>query len=149
MPVISVQLKGINANREDIKGEVKIKNIQNNIVITDVRDDKIDIGTPQKTLVFTWSFKSDYITEEKEKKFGTLEIKGDAIYVNEEKELLNISKAWKKNKKLPENVLIEVLQSAFEMAEVEAIYFSRKVMLPSPIELPRIKPQGQGQGYIG
>ncbi len=150
MPVINVQLKGININREDFIGKMQLKNIHNNVLVKDVREQKVNMGNIKKALVFTFNFKSEYLLDKpKDKKFGTLELIGDVVYVTEEKLMNSIIKQWKKDKKIKESVLVEVLQAAFDMAKVEAIYLSRKVMLPSPIELPKVRPPSQNQGYIG
>lgn len=150
MPVVSVQLKGININRGDFSDKTIIKNINNNVVVTDIREEKFNIGEVKKALIFTFSFKSDYKLEnQKDKNFGTLELIGDVVYINDEKTVKTILLQWKKSKKIKDSILVEVLQSAFEMAKVDAIYLSKKVLLPSPIELPNIKPPAQGQGYIG
>ncbi len=150
MPVINIQLKGIDVNRDDFKETTRLKNINNNVLVKDIREQKINIGGPRNSLVFTFVFKSDYFLEKpKNKKFGTLEIIGDVFYIDDEKEMKSIMQEWKKKKKIKEPVLIQVLQSAFDVAKIEAIYMSRKVLLPSPIELPKVRPPNQSQGYIG
>ncbi|MFA5405765.1 MAG: hypothetical protein WC307_00180 [Candidatus Nanoarchaeia archaeon] len=139
MAIIGVSLREINLKREDIIGSINIKNVKNNINIVDIKTIDTPLGESGKALVFTFEFNCDYeMSKPKEGLFGKIFFVGDVIFTEKKAVLDSAVKSWKKNKKVDDDVLLPVLQAALNNVTVEAIYLSRKVMLPSPVQLPKI-----------
>jgi hypothetical protein len=141
MTILGVNLREISLKREDITGKIKIKNVKNNINIIDVKKVDLPQSSSGKALIFSFEFVSDYeISEPKKGSFGKIRFVGDVVFSEDAKKINAIHKQWKKNKKIDDDILFPILQVAMDMINVEAIYLSRKVMLPSPVKLPQIKP---------
>jgi len=141
MAVIGVHLREISLKREDLEGELKIKNIKNNVDVLSVKERDFPAGESGKALIFGFLFSSDYELEEpKDKSFGSIRFVGDVAFTDKKKVIDSVMSSWNKNKKIEESVLMEVIQAAINEVNVEAIYLSRKVMLPSPIPLPQVSP---------
>jgi len=142
MAVVAVNLREINLRREDIDAEVKIKNVTNNINLTNLKQVDFPLSDTGKALVFSFEYKSDYeMSEPKEGVLGTIYMSGDVLFTEKKKVLDSALKSWKDKQKVDDEVLLPVLQAAFNTVNIEAIYLSRKVLLPSPIQLPQIAPQ--------
>lgn len=142
MAVVAVNLREINLRREDIDAEVKIKNVTNNINLTNLKQVDFPLSDAGKALVFSFEYKSDYeMSEPKEGVLGTIYMSGDVLFTEKKKVLDSALKSWKDKQKVDDEVLLPVLQAAFNTVNIEAIYLSRKVLLPSPIQLPQIAPQ--------
>jgi len=139
MAIIGVNLREISLKRENITGNINIKNVKNNINVVEVKSVDVPIGQDGKALVFTFEFESDYeMSKPKEGLFGKLFFVGDVLFTESKSVMDAALKSWKKNKKVDDEVLLPVLQAALDNVTVEAIYLSKKVMLPSPVQLPRI-----------
>ncbi len=138
MPIIGSNLKEIHLERIHELGSLKLKTIKNNMNIQDVYERKMDVMNIKNALVFDFEFTSDYISEDGESKAGSILFRGEVLYSDTEKEIKQILESWKKKKDVKQSIMLPVLQAAFDIAQIDAIYLSRKVLLPSPIELPRV-----------
>ncbi len=124
-------------------------NIRNNIAIKDVEEHNFSAQSPQmlkerKGLRFLFEFVSNY-----EPDAAVIRLKGEVIFMADKKKVDEVLKSWKKDKKLPQDVLPVVLNYALNRAHVEAIALSRDVALPPPIQMPRIKVDAGEKNYIG
>lgn len=148
MPIIGVNLREIHLEREESDVPVNIKRIKNDVSIKGIKERDIGLGQGKKALIFDFQFTSDYLLE-KDNRFGQIKLSGEVISAEENSVIKKTLDEWKKKKKIDEKVFLPVIQAAFDLCEVEAICLSRKITLPSPIELPKIKPTSSQQGYIG
>ena len=140
MKFLGISLRDIHLKREDMTGELMIKNIKNNINIVDVKIRDLSPDSADKAIIFSFEYKTDYdLSKPKDASLGSIYFLGDVVFTDGKKEMDAVVKAWKKNKKIDEKIIIPVLQAALNHVNVEAIYLSRKVMLPSPVKLPQIK----------
>ena len=139
MNFVGINLREINLKREVVEGSFKIKNVQNNISVIDVKLKDIPVSEG-KALIFTFEYTTNYELDPKGS-FGSIRFLGDVVFTDNKKKVDSIMKSWKKDKKIDEDSLFAVLQAALNLVNVEAIYLSRKVMLPSPIKLPQISPK--------
>lgn len=140
MAIIGSNLKEIEAKRFEVKGDVKGGPVQNNVNITNIEERDLNIENLKKGIAFEFEFKSDYTLEKPSgKKLGYLKLVGEILFVDKEKEMDKILKEWKKTKKVDNSVMQQILNVALDNSQIEAISISRKVMLPSPIPLPRLK----------
>jgi len=145
MGIMGINLKKINLERNTLAGEVIVKSIKNNINLRDIKETKLPFGD-LKGLIFTFDFTSEYLIDKpKDGSLGTLALSCDVVFDEDVKLLKKILADWNKKKKIDEEVMYPILQTAFDFLQIEAISLSRKVLLPSPIQLPKIKPpSGQG-----
>src|SRR3989338_7415310 len=113
MTIVKINLHKLHAERnlENKGGQV---NINNNVSIKDVED---------------LSFSAD----------GKIDVEGQVLYVNDEKVIDEIKANWEKEKRLPMNVMEEVVNAALHKGNIQAIKISEEVNLPSPLPLPRMR----------
>ena len=63
---------------------------------------------------------------------------GFLTFVDEPKKIVDFIDSWKKDKKLPKEVMSSVLNTILSRCNVEAMLLSREVNLPPPIPLPKV-----------
>ena len=51
-----------------------------------------------------------------------------------------VQNSWKKNKKIPLEVMEQVVNAALHKGNIQAIKVSEDVNLPSPLPLPKVRP---------
>ena len=69
---------------------------------------------------------------------GDILIEGEVLYLATEEEGKVILTGWKKDKKLPKDIRLPLLNHVLSKSNIEAILLSREMGLPAPIMLPRI-----------
>jgi hypothetical protein len=133
MTVVGLQLNKILVEKQSpAKGKVSVNN---NVAVKDV--EKIDLtfgSSKQDALKFTFEFKAAY-----EPKVASITLEGTVTYFDKPATIEDIHKSWKKDKKVPPEVMTPVLNSILSKCNVEALLLSREVNLPPPIPLPRVK----------
>jgi hypothetical protein len=109
--------------------------IANNVSITDVKEAKLNIGDVKKNgLEFTFQYLSEYKPD-----VAKIEIIGKVVDFEKEEKTKSILEIWKKDKKLPKEILGPIYNSILGKCNVEAIILSRDIQLPPPIPMPKIK----------
>ena len=110
-------------------------NIQNNVSIKNVEESSLSLGqAKQKGLKFTFEFVSKY-----EPNIGSITLIGDVLYLEEAKKVEEMFKEWKKDKKLPKEVMTAILNTALTKCNIEALILSQQINLPPPIPLPKVQ----------
>ena len=128
---------------EPAKGKI---DINNNVSIKDVQEDNFSLGKDkqQNVLRFIFEFTSKY-----EPKIGSILFEGDLLYMEEPKRAKEIIGDWKKNKKLPKEMMAGLLNTILTKCNVQALILSQQVNLPPPIPLPKVQVQQQPEkNYI-
>lgn len=133
MSVVGLQINKIVAEKNaPAKGKVSVNN---NVAVKDVEKTELTFGTSkQDALNFTFEFKAAY-----EPKIATITLEGNITYFDQPKTIDEIFKNWKKDKKVPPDVMTPILNSILTRCNVEALLLSREINLPPPIPLPRVK----------
>jgi hypothetical protein len=152
MPIVGSNLTEFKLTRNEFPPEKKIKlgKVKSDVKVIDIKQQDVMIPGIQKSLVFSFEFSVDYGLEEpKKSKLGEIVVRGNILFVVEVEKQNKIVREWKKSKKIDGEILKEVISAALEISQIEALYFARKVMLPSPIPLPRVKFADGNQNYIG
>lgn len=124
---------------EKPKTSAKKVKVNNKIVLTEVREAKITVGTSkQKAIEFSFDYIVDY-----EPDSGNILIQGALLYVATDAKVKETLEKWKDEKKLPDDVLIEVYNPILEKCSVETLLLARDIALPPHISLPKVTPEGK------
>ena len=132
MTVVGFSFTKILAERKEfVKGKI---NISNNIAIKDVGSADLALGpSKQNGLKIDYTFKTTY-----QPNIGNIEMEGTVIYMVDEKRTKEISDSWKKDKKLPKDVMTDVLNTVLQRCNIQSLVLSREINIPPPIPLPRV-----------
>jgi len=117
------------------KGAAKGKvSISNNVSIDSVEKTDLTVGTTkQSALKFTFEFVSKY-----EPKVGDIILNGELLFLEKPEKVDQIVAEWKKNKRVPKEVMAPLLNSILTKCNIEALLLSREINLPPPVQLPRV-----------
>jgi hypothetical protein len=131
MAIAGINFTKITAERKaPLKGKI---NINNNIIITDIK--KTDFKLPnQESLTIEFDFTAKYDPE-----IGRILVAGEVLIVDQPKAITEILDQWKKDKKLPDEVLAVVMNNLLTRCNVEAILLGREVGLPPTLNMPKVK----------
>ena len=130
--------------KEAPKGKI---DINNNVTIKNVQEDDFSFGKEkqQNVLRFTFEFTSKY-----EPAVGTILFEGDLLYLEEPKKIKEILSSWKKDKKIPKEIMTGLLNTILTKCNVQALILSQEVNLPPPIPMPKVQLAEQAEkSYIG
>lgn len=129
MPIIGFNFDKIGAKKDNkITGKVQVNN---NINITDVQQEKLSITSSEDILKFNFEFKAAY-----EPKIGAIQINGHLLYMDDPKKIDDIAKSWRKDKKLSKEISAPVINSILARCNIKALTLSQDVNLPPHIKLP-------------
>ncbi len=133
MSIISFNFTKINAERkEGAKGKISIAN---NVGIKDVKSFELKLGkNKEKALKLEFLFEAKY-----DPNIGNISLGGEIVYMGTADKVKEIETEWKKNKKLPHDVVEEVMGNILSKCNIEALIMSREINLPAPIPLPKVK----------
>ncbi|MFH1682740.1 MAG: hypothetical protein ABIA37_03000 [Candidatus Woesearchaeota archaeon] len=131
MPILKIDLYKVNVERKLDVGKVSV-NINNNISIKDVLPTKLD-RDGKKGLKFNFAFDCKY-----EPDIGSIAIEGQVFFVEEAKLIKEVQDSWKKNKRIPTEVMEQVLNVALHKGNIQAIKAAEEVGLPSPLPMPTV-----------
>ena len=102
----------------------------------DVKSREVD-ALGKSSLVVGFEFLTSYTPD-----IGEIRLEGELLYLSEDTEKL--LKMWKKDKKLPEDISIEILNNLFRVCLLKVSNISDELQLPLPLRLPVVtkKPAG-------
>ncbi|MBS3125692.1 hypothetical protein J4211_05615 [Candidatus Woesearchaeota archaeon] len=114
-----------------VKGKVQVNN---NVALTNVEKTDFVVGpSNQGAAKFYFEFTAKY-----EPKIADMIFVGFLTFVDEPKKVTELVESWKKDKKLPKEVMSNVLNTILSRCNVEAMLLAREVNLPPPIPLPKV-----------
>jgi hypothetical protein len=129
MPIVSIILRSIDANKlEELTNNI---NVNNKVNATGVKERDFP-GIGQSGLAVTFNFLSSYT--DGEKTIGEIKMTGEVWVMGPE--CKEIMKMWKKEKKIPEDSHIEIINTIFRKCVSKAVVLAEDVQLPPPIGLP-------------
>jgi hypothetical protein len=140
--ILGYNFARIEATRnKEISGNL---NISSSVKITSVEEKEIEFLNKQKVLEIGFEFLVEY-----KEGFGKIEMHGSLLY--DGKDIKDASKMWKKDKKLPESIDLEVKNFLFKKCLTLAILLADEIRFPSPLPFPMIVParKEESKGYIG
>ncbi len=113
------------------KGKISVNH---NISVTDVDKSELFLGTAKQTVLkVDFKFTADY-----EPKIANILIEGSLTFYEKPEVIKETVEKWKKDKKMPDAVINEVLNTIVTKSNIEALILAREVNLPSPIQLPKV-----------
>jgi len=140
--IIGYNFTKIEASRiKDISGKV---DISSSVKITSVEEKELEIINKQKVLEIGFEFIIEYKED-----FGKMQMSGVVLY--DGKFVKDAMKMWKKDKKLPNIVDLEVKNFLFKKCLTLAIILAEEIRFPSPIPFPMVVPakKEESKSYIG
>lgn len=143
MPIVGFHFNKISVEKKKpIEGNVQIKS---NASITDLKEEKLPTGkTKADGLRFDFKFLIEY-----EPKLGELLLQGFIYYFDDAKILKDIVKSWKKDKTLPPDITMQIINAVLMKSTVKALSLAQEVNLPPHIPMPAIKQDINPKNYIG
>ncbi len=133
MPIVKINVHKVNAERS-LKAKGGQIKINNNVSIKDVEEMGFSVEG-KKGLKFTFEFTCHY-----EPDLGKIDVEGQVLFVDEQAKVEEVQNSWKKNKKIPLEVMEQVVNAALHKGNIQAIKVSEDVNLPSPLPLPKVRP---------
>jgi len=108
--------------------------INNNVTIKNVEKTQLALGkNKQDVLKFTYEYTAKY-----DPKIALITLVGTLTYMPKKEKIDELVKQWKKEKKLPNEILSPVLNSIYTKCNVQALVMAREINLPPPIQLPKV-----------
>jgi len=134
MTIVGFNFTKIEAEKnETLKGKV---NINNNVNIRKVEEKDFALGNQkQKVLSFTFEFVAKY-----DPNIGSIKLTGDVLFMDDAKKVKEILDGWKKDKKLPKEIMPNILNTALTKCNIQALILSEQINLPPPIRMPKLEP---------
>lgn len=132
MTIVKINLHKVNAERNLTAQNGQVK-ISNQVSIKNVEEMDFSAGT-KKGLKFTFGFNCDY-----EPDLGKLMLEGQVFFVEEGKKISEIKESWEKEKKIPLEIMEQIVNAALHKGNIQAIKVSEDLSLPSPLPLPKVK----------
>jgi len=143
MPVIGINIKNIDAKRY-AKIERRVK-VNNNTNLKGVKEQNLP-ALKKKGLSVGFEFKTTYVSQ-MNKPLAEIIIKGNVLFLDSR--YRKILSSWKKNKKLPEDVNLQLINAVLRRCLIRALDLSEELQLPPPIALPFARKKGGETRYIG
>ena len=117
---------------EAAKGKI---DINNNVSIKDIQESDFSLGKEKQNVVkFIFEFTSNY-----EPKVGTILFEGEILYLEDPKKIKEILSSWKKEKKVPQEMMAMLLNTILTKCNVQALILSQEINLPPPIPMPKVQ----------
>jgi hypothetical protein len=136
MGIVKINLYKVVAERKlDAKGgQIKINN---NVSIKDLED--LEFNIPGSAgIKFTFSFNCKY-----EPGLGSIDVEGQIFFTESQEKIKEIKTMWDKDKKVPLDIMERIVNAALHKGNIQAIKISEEISLPSPLPLPKVKPQSK------
>lgn len=133
MTIVGFNFTKLEAEKKEMaKGKI---NINNNVSITGVAEKSLSLANDkQKVLSFTFEFMAKYDPD-----MGSIKLIGDVLFMDEAKKAKEILDGWKKDKKLPKEIMPGILNTVLTKCNIQALILSEQVNLPPPIQLPKLQ----------
>jgi len=142
MPVIGMSIKAIDAKKlEEIAGAIKVNSNTN---LKEIKEQDLP-ALNKKGLSVEFEFKTQYVSN-KNKPVAEINISGNVLFIDPQQD--KILKDWKKDKKLPDDINLQILNAILRRTVIKALTLSEDLQLPPPIALPFAKKQ-ESSRYIG
>ncbi len=128
MPIVGLSFNSIEASRKSLpKGEIKVNSSPK---VNDIKE--VDVaGIGKKALSLSFEFLTEYQPD-----IGSIKVEGEMVYMSDTS--AKILAQWKKDKTLPEEASVEVLNQLFRKCLLKVSNIAEDLQLPIPIQIPRV-----------
>ena len=137
MAIIGMNFNSLDAKREKepkVRAEIKVNSVPR---INEIKEISIASLGNKKVLSMDFEFVTNY-----DPKVGEIKISGNLLYMTDDNKA--ILKQWEKEKKIPEEPSLEILNYLFRRCLLKASYIAEDLQLPSPLPMPMVvKPSEQ------
>lgn len=144
MPFIGFNFDKIEASKEvdEIKGNINVKHSLN---IIDIKQQELTLDKKQEVLKFIFKFTLNY-----EPKIGSINLIGSMLYTEDQKKMKDILQDWKKDKKIPQDIMQGLFNTILTKANIKALNLAQDVNLPPHLPLPKLEAKSKNYNeYIG
>ena len=142
MPIVGFQFDKVSAHKSGtVKGKI---DIAHNVNIKDVKQEELTLDKKQNVLKFTFEFKVEYKPD-----LGNISLEGHLLYLDTPEKIKELGEAWKKKKKLPDEITSNVINMVLAKSNIKSLILSQDVNLPPQIQLPKATVKQNAENYIG
>jgi len=140
MSILGVAFTSFEAKKKptQIKGEIKVNSTPKIINVKEVTVGTLD----KKGLAVEFEFVSTYAPN-----LAELKVSGEVLYLAKSNAV--VLKQWKKDKKLPEEMAMEILNHLFRRCLLKIAVMADDLQLPPPVGMPTLQPKDAKVGYVG
>jgi len=132
MSIIGFNFEKIMIERKGkINSQLKIKN---NLSIVNVEQEKLNLTSSGDVLKFNFEYTAEY-----EPKVGKIVLEGHILVMDDPKQVKEVLDGWKKDKKLPKEMMPQILNTILAKCNIRALSLTQDVNLPPHIKLPILK----------
>lgn len=133
MAVLGLSFKKLSVERKNSpKGQL---NVTSNTNITNIEKSKMELESKdQEAVKFAFEFVTDY-----QPNVAVIVVEGEVLWLDGKERIKDIMTAWKAKTKVPQQVMIPVLNTILSRANIAALVLSREMGLPVPLQLPRVE----------
>lgn len=146
MPIVGFNYSKVEVEKKDKITNEKV-NIKSDVGIKDIKEEKLPTGkTKADGLRFDFEYNVSYNPG-----LGSILLKGFIYYMDDAKIIKDILAGWKKDKSVPNNVTLEIINAVLFKSTVKALALAQEVNLPPHIPImPKamINPT-KSKDYIG
>lgn len=140
MAIVGFEFNKIEVSKND-KASGNI-NIGNNIVITDVVKNDLNIGgSKQAGAKFFFEYKSSYDPD-----YAKIVLGGSIMFLSDEETTKKLVAEWKESKKIKKEVAQQVVNSILTKCNIQSILLANTVNLPPPVPMPKVNISHKGKG---
>lgn len=131
MSIVGFSLQKINVERNDVRlGKMKV---DSNASLRNVEKVSMKLGKSENVLKLSFSHDTKY-----EPGIGSMTMEGYVLFLESEDRMDELAEAWKKDKKLPKEVMQAVMNKVLNDCSVLGVLLSREINLPPSIPVPKV-----------
>ncbi|MFH1210300.1 MAG: hypothetical protein V1645_00105 [archaeon] len=126
-----------------VGGQVKVKP---DISIVGLKKQELSLSSKKKEELLKFDFK---FSVRYDPDIGNILIEGHMLLLEDPSDMKKILDSWKKNKEIPQQFMVYVLNNALLRCNIKALGLVQDVGLPPYLRLPTISPKSKASDYIG
>ena len=131
MAMVGFSFTKILVERKD--GPLGKMKVSNNLALQKLEKVPLALAGTENCLKLSFSFEANY-----EPKIGDIKLDGYVLYMEKENKMDELLEQWKKEKKLPKEIMQGLMNNILSKCSVEAVMLSREINLPPSIPVPRV-----------
>lgn len=129
MTIVGFTFNKMNVERKENAQAAKVS-VNHNVSFKDIEVVPLALGQQSKAAKVSFDFSAKY-----EPGVGSISLEGYVLFMADEKNLKEIEKKWKKDKKIDKELYVSILNNVLTKCNVQAILLSKEINLPPPLPL--------------